>query len=247
MNNTQFGLVASGDLYIDFLDGNGASTGFVLAGNCKKFAPKVETEVKENKANGRDTFGQTTESFTRITGSSLAMTFNRYDPNILAAAFMGSAVDQTASSGAMTAATITGIKDKWVEIGQNDLDTVVVKDATNTTTYVATGATPDYEVNKRLGMIKVLKPALEATLNITGTKLAKTGSKITAGTRSVVNVSMRLDGKNLATGADVLVTVWQAQLRSETEFDFMGEDFPELSFSATMVTPTGKTSPFEVA
>lgn len=245
MNNSQFGLIAAGDLYMDFLDGNGASTGFQLVGNCKKFAPKVETETKENKMNGRDTFGQTSESFTRITGASLSMTFNRYDPNLLAAAFMGSPVDQTATSGAMTAASITGIKDRWVEIGQTGLDTVAVKDATDTTTYVAG---TDYEINKRLGLLKVLTLALDGdVLHLTGTKLAKTGSKITAGTRAVVNVSMRLDGKNLATGDDVAVTVWQAQLRSETDFDFMGDEFPELSFSATLVTPTGKTSPFEVA
>jgi hypothetical protein len=243
MLNTPFGLVASGDLYLDFLTPAGVSTGFQLAGNCKKFAPKVETETKENKANGRDTFGQTTESFTRITGSSLSMTFNRYDPAILAAAFMGTAVDQTAAAGAYTA-SITGIKDRWVETGSVGLDTCVVKDATDTTTYVAG---TDYEINKRTGMIKVLTTDLNGdTLHITGNTLAKAGSKITAGTQSVVNVALRLDGKNLATGADVLVTVWQAQLRSETDFDFMGEDFPELTFTATLVTPSGKSSPFEV-
>jgi hypothetical protein len=243
MNNTPFGLVASGDLYMDFLDSTGASTGFQLVGECKKFAPKVETETKENKAHGRDTFGQTTESFTRITGSSLSLTFNRYDPQVLAAAFMGSAVDQTASAGAYTA-SITAIKDRWVETGSTGLDTCVVKDVTDVTTYVEG---TDYEVNKRTGMIKVLTVALDGdTLHISGNKLAKTGSKITAGTQSVVNVALRLDGKNLATGANVLVTVWQVQLRSETDFDFMGEDFPEVTFSGTLITPTGKSWPFEV-
>ena len=243
MLNTQFGLIASGDLYIDFLDSNGAGTGFQLVGNCKKFAPKVETETKENKLNGRDTFGQTSESFARITGSSLSMTFNRYDPQILAAAFMGSAVAATAAAAPYTA-TIDAIKDRWVETGYTGLDTCVVKDSTDTTTYVEG---TDYEVNKRAGMIKVLTTDLDGDeLHISGNTLAKSGSKITAGTQSVINVALRLDGKNLATGADVLVTVWQAQLRSETEFDFMAEDFPELSFSATLITPTGKSWPFHI-
>lgn len=243
MNNTQFGLVASGDLYIDFLDASGASTGFQLIGNCKKFAPKVESETKENKLNGIDTFGQTSESYSRVTGSSLSMTFNRYDPQLLAAAFMGSAVDQTAVAGAYTA-TITGIKDRWVETGSVGLDTCVVKDSTDTTTYVVG---EDYEVNKRTGMIKVLTTELDGDeLHVTGNTLAKTGSKITAGTASDIDVALRLDGKNLATGAYVLITVWHAQLRSETDFDFMSEDFPELSFTASMLTPTGKTWPFEI-
>lgn len=243
MNNAQFGLVAAGDLYIDFLDSNGNSTGFQLAGNCKKFAPKVETETKENKLNGRDTFGQTSESFTRITGNSLSMTFNRYNPQLLAAAFFGTALSQVAAAGPYTA-SITAIKDRWVETGYTGLDTCVVKDSTDTTTYVAG---TDYEVNKRTGMIKVLTTDLDGdTLHISGDTLAKTGSRITAGTQSVVNVALRLDGKNLATGGNVLVTVWQAQLRSETDFDFMGEDFPEVTFTGTLITPTGKSWPFQV-
>jgi len=245
MQPTPQGIIAAGDLYMDFLDSDGNSTGFVLAGNCKQFAPKVETETKENKLNGRDTFGQTAESFTRITGSSLSMTFNRYDPNILAAAFMGSAVDQAAAAGSYTA-TITAIQDRWVEIGETGLETCVVKDETDTTTY-AVGT--DYEVNTRTGMVKVLSTGTIGdgdTLHISGDTLAKTGSKITAGTQSVVNVALRLDGKNLATGGNVLVTVWQAQLRSETEFDFMGEDFPDVTFSGTLITPTGQTWPFHI-
>ena len=243
MLNTPFGLVASGDLYIDFLTSAGVGTGFQLVGNCKKFSPKVETDTKENKMNGRDTFGQTSEAFPRITGSSLSMTFNRYDPQLLAAGFMGSSVDVTAASGPYTA-TVTGIKDRWVETGSVGLDTCVVKDVTDTTIYVEN---TDYAVNKRTGMIKVLTTDLNGdVLHVTGNTLEKSGSKITAGTKSVVNVALRLDGKNLATGANVLVTVWQAQLRSETDFDFMGEDFPELTFTATLITPTGKSWPFEV-
>lgn len=242
MENVQIGLIAAGDLYMDFLDDAGASTGFQLVGNCKKFAPKVETETKENKLNGRDTLGQTADSYTRITSSTISLVFNRYDPNLLAAAFMGSAVDQTADAGAYTS-TITGIKDKWVDTGSVGLDTCVVKDATDTTTYVDG---TDYEVNKRTGMIKVLTTDLNGDeLHVTGNLLAKTGSKITGATRPMVNVALRLDGKNMAGGSPILVTVWRAQLRVDSEFDFMGEDFPELAFSGTMTTPTGKSWPFE--
>lgn len=243
MDNTQFGLVASGDLYMDFYDNSGNLTGFQLVGNCKKFAPKVETETKENKLNGRETLGQTADSYTRITSSTISMVFNRYDPNLLAASFMGSAVDQTNAGGPYTA-SITGIMDRWVETGHVGLSTCVVKDSTDATTYVLG---TDYEVNMRTGMIKVLTTDLNGdTLHITGNTLAKTGSKITGATRSMVNVALRLDGKNNADGLPVLVTVFRAQLRADSEFDFMGEDFPELSFSGTMTTPNGKNWPFEI-
>lgn len=246
MQTTPQGIIAAGDLYMDFLDSDGNNTGFVLAGNCKKFAPKIETEVRENKANGRDTYGQTTETFSRITGNSLSMVFNRYDPSILAAAFHGTAADQTAAAGAYAANSVTAVHDKWVETGYTGLDTVTVKDQTDVTTYVED---TDYTVNKRTGMVKALSTGSIGdgdTLHVTGDTLAKTGSKVTAGTKAVVNVALRLDGTNLATGANVLVSVWQVQLRSETDFDFMGDEFPECVLSGTMVTPTGKSGPFEV-
>lgn len=243
MQDSQFGLIASGDLYIDFYDTSGVATGFQLVGNCKKFAPKVETETKENKLNGRDTLGQTADSYTRITSSTISIVFNRYNPEVLSAAFMGSAVDQTAAAGAYTA-TITGIKDRWVEVNQTGLDTCVVKDVTDTITYVEG---TDYEVNKRLGMIKVLTTELNGdVLHISGNKLAKTGRKITGATRSMINAALRLDGKNNADGSNVVVSVFKAQLRADTEFDFLSEDFPELTFSGSMTTPTGKSWPFEV-
>lgn len=243
MQNAQFGLIASGDLYMDFYDNNGVLTGFQLVGNCKKFAPKVESETKENKLNGRDTLGQTADSYTRITSSAISLTFNRYNPEILAAAFMGSAVDQTASAGAYTA-TITGIKDRWVEVNKTGLDTCVVKDVTDAITYVEG---TDYEVHKRLGMIRVLTTDLNGdTLHVSGNALAKTGSKITGATRSMINAALRLDGKNNADGTNVIVTVFKAQLRADTDFDFLAEDFPELAFSGTMTTPSGKSWPFEI-
>jgi hypothetical protein len=242
MKDEQQGILASGDLYMDFLDNNGESTGFQLVGNAKKFAPKVETETKENKLNGRDTLGQTADSFTRITSATLAITFNRYDPNILAAAFMGSAVEQDETAGPF-AAEVTGIKGKWVDFGATGLETVTVQDAAS----LPLVAGEDYEANLRAGMIMVLTDDLDGkTLKIAATTAAKTGKKIKASTRPMINVAIRLDGKNNVNGQNILVDVFKAQLKTDTEFDFLAEDFPELSFTGTMLTPPGKTWPFEI-
>jgi hypothetical protein len=231
-------LLASGDLYIDFYDSAMALTGFLdpdEVGNCKKFALKVETEKKENKLNGRDTLGQTGDVYTRLTGSTISLALNRYTSRLLAAAMMGSTTDLTAEAGAFDEASITAVHDRCV-----------VKDEADATTY---DVTDDYEVNLRLGMIKVLSTgdiADGATLHITGTLDAKTGSKILGSNKTTVNVKLKLDGKDNVSGDDVQITVYQAQLSSDTEFDLMAEDFPELTFTGTMVTPAGLTSPFEM-
>jgi len=244
MQNAQQGMILGGDLYFDFLTAAGASTGFDLAGNANKLVPKVETETLENKLNGRDTLGQTGDSYTRITSSTISFTMNRYNPRIVAAFFMGSAVDITAASGAYTA-TITGILDKWVDIGHLDLATCVVKDETDTTTYVEG---TDFEVNTRLGLLKVISATIDGDeLHISGNKAASTGFKITGATSPIINVGLYLDGKNYIGGGDVKLRVWQAQIRAEGDFDLLAQGgFPELSFAGTMITPNGKSWPFEM-
>lgn len=244
MQRTQQGMILGGDLYFDFLTAAGVSTGFELVGNATKLVPKVETETIDAKLNGKFTLGQTGKSYTRISDATISFSMNIYDPKIVAAYFMGSAVDVTEASGAYTA-TITGILDKWVDIGHLDLTTCVVKNATDTTTYdVGT----DYEVNTGLGMIKVISAAIDGDeLHISGNKAAQSGVKITGATSPIINVGLYLDGKNYVEGTDVKLRVWQAQIRAEGDFDLLAQGgFPELSFAGKMLTPAGKTYPFEL-
>jgi len=244
MERTQQGMILGGDLYFDFLSAAGVSTGFELVGNATKLVPKVETETIDAKLNGKLTLGQTGKSYTRISDATISFSMNIYDPKIVAAYFMGSAVDITAASGAYTA-TITGILDKWVDLGHLDLTTCTVKDATDTTTYVAG---TDYEVNTGLGMIKVISAAIDGDeLHISGNKAAQSGVKITGATSPIINVGLYLDGRNYVEGTDVKLRVWQAQIRAEGDFDLLAQGgFPELSFAGKMLTPAGKTSPFEL-
>lgn len=242
----QQGIIAGGDLYVDFLTASGVSTGFDLVGNATKLIPKVETETLENKLNGRDTLGQTGDSYTRITASTISFTMNRYDPKVVAAFFAGSAVDMTAASGSFTA-TVTAIEDKWVPLGEINVSAVVVKDSTEVTTYVEN---TDYVLSARLGMIKVLSTGVidaDDVLKISGTKAAASGFKITGGTSPIINVGLYLDGKNYVGGGDIKLRVFQAQLRAEGDFDLLAQGgFPELGFSGTMITPAGKSWPFEI-
>jgi len=246
MKSAQQGIIAGGDLYFDFLTPDGASTGFDLVGNATKLIPKVETETLENKLNGRDTLGQTGDSYTRITSSTVSLSLNRYDPRILAAFFMGRAQDMEADAGAYSAA-VTAIHDKWVPIELVDLTTCEVKDKTGLDTYERE---EDYEINLRMGMIRALSSGSikdGEVLNLSGNKAAASGSKITGATSPVINVGLYLDGKNYVDGSDIKLRVFKVQLRAEGDFDMLAQGgFPELGFVGTMITPEGKTWPFEI-
>lgn len=244
MQTTQQGMILGGDLYFDFLTGAGASTGFELVGNATKLIPKVTTETIDAKLNGKYTLGQTGKAYTRITDATISFAMNIYDPKIVAAYFMGSVVDITAASGTYTA-SITGILNKWVFIGDTDLTSCVVKDETDATTYTVND---EYEVNLVLGMIRVIDEALDGdVLHITGNKAAKTGVKITGATQPIIRAGLLLDGKNYVEGTDLKIRVWEAQLTADGDFDVLAQGgFPELSFTGKMVTPFGKTWPFEI-
>lgn len=250
MQNAQQGMILGGDLYFDFLTDAGVPTGFDLAGNANRLIPKVESETLENPLNGRDTLGQIGDAYSRVTAATISFTMNRYDPNIVAAFFLGSVVAITAAEDDPFTATITAVADKWVYLGRDALKTCVVKDDTDTTTYDSTGDDPDYEVNLRMGLIRVLSTGTIENgdeLHISGTGEAVSGSKITGATKPIINVRLMLDGKNYVNGADVKLLVWQAQIRGDGEFDVLNQGgFPALQFSGTMITPAGKTAPFEI-
>jgi hypothetical protein len=162
----------------------------------------------------------------------------------MALAFLGdvSAFSQASATGAT--ASVTGIYDRWIEIGKEQISNLVVKDGTDTTTYVED---TDYSVNTRLGMIKLINQTLDgATLNLTFDCATVTASKIVGGTSPIIRARLVLDGKNYVNGKDCKVIVYSARLRPTTEVDFLSEDFLPLELEGLCEIPEGKDEPFEV-
>jgi len=240
------GFLGTGDLYMDRLDAAGASQGFVLAGNATRFELNVETEEKKLVSRKRGTAGQTLASVTRITATTLGLTLNELDKDVLANIFLGTATSRTAAAGTVTDEPVVARLDRWVRLAHMDVSSVVVTDATGSTTY-AEGT--DYEVHARLGMVKALAGG---SINDGDTILvdyaygAESGHLIAGATQPVVAVRLLLDGRNDANGKDCTVTVHEARIRPASPVDFLAEDFSELQFDAELLTPAGKSWPFEI-
>ncbi len=240
--------LGSGDLYMDRLAADGTPQGAVLVGNATKLELKVEADTKKLTSKKRTTYGQTLASVTNITGSTVSLVLNQMDVDTLAAVFLGDAVDMTGTGGSITAENVTAILDKYVDLSQPGagLSAVVVKDATDTTTYID-GI--DYTINTRLGMIQALSTgAISAgdVLHVDYTYAAESGKKITGATQATVKVKLRLDGKNVEDGTDVQVNVFEALIKPSSPIDFLAEDFAETQFDGELLTPAGKSWPFEV-
>ncbi len=236
--------LGSGDLYIDRMTDAGALTGAKVAGATTRFALNPESEMREQTGRGRTNYGQVIASATLPGRTNINLTLNQLDAENMALAFLGdvSAFSQSSATGAT--ASLTGIYDRWIEIGKEQISNLVVKDETDTTTYEVD---VDYAVNTRLGLIKVIKESLDgSTLNLTFDAAEVTASKIVGGTSPIIRCRLLLDGKNYVNGRNCKVLVYSARLRPTTEVDFLSEDFLPLELEGLCEIPEGKDEPFEV-
>lgn len=238
--------LGSGDLYFDRLTAAGVQQGYKIAGACTRFQIFTESETKEQTGRGRTTYGQVIASATLPGKTTVSVTLDQLDAENLALAFLGSDQAYTQTAATDATGTLTAIADRYAEIGAEQISNLVVKDATDTTTYVDG---TDYEVNSRLGLLKVLSTgaiADGATLNLTYDKAAISARQITGSTDSIIRVRMVLDGKNHVDGSNVKVTVYDARLKPTTAIDFLSEDFLPLELEGTAEIPTGQTRAFDV-
>ena len=250
MGDTPFSFIGAADVYMDILDDAGNPTGLALEGDCSQFTPKPDSERKERTGHGRDNYGQVIAAAILPKPMTATVVFGQLSARLFAASFFASSSAYTQSAGAISPAiAITDIHDRWVEIGLHMVDALVVQDATDTTTYTATGADPDYEVNARLGMIKALSTgaiADGAVLHVTGNKLAITGGSVMeAMTKANVRVRFKLDGQNYDDGRNFITDVYQMRLNPTSDFSLIGEDFVDVTFEGSLETPAGYTTPMK--
>lgn len=240
-----FSFIGAADAYVDILSDTGERTGLVLEGNCSEFTPKPDADRKEQTANGRSNYGQVLSAVTLPKPMTATIKFNQMSQQLFAAAFFGTNAALTQTAGAITpAVNVTVVLDKWVDTGVLMLDTPIIKDDSDTTTY--TEGT-DYVLNKRLGMIKAITGGAIAdgdVLHMTGTKAAITGGiTMKAMTKSNVRIRVKLDGQNYADGRNFITDIYQMRLNPSSDFSLIGTDFVEATFEGVLETPTGYDEP----
>lgn len=241
------GYLAEGTLYLN-REVNGVATGWKKVTGTTTFAIKTSSEIKEQQSKDRGKFGQITASVAIPKPTELKVTISEFQKESLAMALMGDDVIVTEAGGTVTAEAITAKLDTFVELSKNRLvaGSVVVTNTGATTTYVEN---TDYEVNYALGMIMAKTGgAITANqaLKVTFQHSAKAGYKINGATQTQIKGALRLDGKNLVSDELISITVDRALLVSDSEVDFLSDDFNKMSLSGRMETLSGKTTPFVV-
>lgn len=245
------GFLGAGDLYINRYNPATASfEGFKGPFEATKFEIKPNVELKEMASKGRTTYGQVIESVALPQPADFTLELPEVNKETLTLALLGTQTVINQGSGTWTDAPITvTAKDVWLDLGKQNVATAgfSVKNEAGTTTYVLG---TDYEVNYRMGWLKILPGsaiAAAAVVEVTGTYGAVGGTSILGATNSQIRAQFRLDGVNFADQLPVIVDVWEAVISADSALDFLSSDFASVALPGRLKTPVGKTQPFVVS
>lgn len=239
--------LGAGDIYINRLV-DGVPQGMIgpIYADSLELQPSVDT--KQSTSKGRYDYGQVLESVNIAQPTKLTLELKEVTGDILVMAFLGTSSALSEVAGTLTDEEFVTQAGKWVATGKRNLDELVTVEsaATGGTTYVE-GV--DYKLNRPTGWIMALPggtiPA-NGSVFISGSHAAATGTVVKGSTRTEVRAQIIFDGINQADGTQVTVEIYEAILSADSAFDFLADDFGNVSLTGNVKTPQGKDAPYTV-
>ena len=209
--------------------------------------PSVETI--ESTSKGRYDYGQVLESVNIAQPSEFSMALKEVTGDILTMAFLGTSSTFTEASGTLTDYDLTVTKiGTWLPLGKKNLAELATVE-----TLVSGGVTlvegVDYKLNRPMGWLMALEGGaigLNDHVFVTVAYAGATGNIVKGSTRTEVRAEIIFDGINQADGTQCTVTIWEAVLSPDSEFDFLAEEFTTVNLTGRLKTPVGKDAPYEV-
>lgn len=250
MNQQQPGELFAGTFYIAMLDEATGTFGPMFTVETDKLEIKTPSSLVEAISKSRESYGQVHTDARVAKPTEFSVVFTEASRQIMAMKLSGvlSTIAQTQLALSAVPVVLKGL-DEWVEIGHAHLAEagLLVKDGTTgTTTYVKD---VDYQINPRLGLIRPLTGGAitaSTTVKITGNRAAVTGDRITGAKKYRHQFKGYLDGVNLVTQKDAIVTIPLASVSSEDAHDFLGDKLTQVALKGRLTVPAGASAPFLV-
>lgn len=250
METQQKGLLLAGDLFVALMQADG-SFGNYQRYECDKLEVTTPSDLKEKVSKGRLSYGQAFVSHPVPKPTEFGITFSEVTREIFAMQLSGLIVPIDVPASAMSAIDIVARLDEWIELPAAALADAgfVVTNAAGDVTYdeAIDGEPGDYEVNRRLGLLRPLSTgdiAAAATIKVTGTGQAITGTRIVGARRHKTTMRLKLDGLNLVTNRDVLLLADRAVVTSDAAFDFLQSEISEAPLKGRLEIAAPGQAPF---
>lgn len=239
--------LGAGDIYINRLV-DGIEQGLVGPIKADKLEIQPNVETRESTSKGRYDYGQVLESVNLAQPTEFTLDLKEVTGDILVMAFLGTSAALNQGAGALTNKLVTITKfGRWIELGVKNLEALqAVTNEAGTTTYVE-GV--DYELNRPLGWVRAIEGGaivLAGKIKVAGSYKAAKGTVIKGSTRTEVRARIVFDGINQADGTQCTVDVLEAVLAADSAFDFLADDFGNVSLTGKLKTPVGKDAPYTV-
>lgn len=252
------GFLGSGNVLINQKDPTtNAFKGWVGPLYAALFEPRANAERRSLLSKDRDGYGQTIGSVSLGQEPTFRMTLRDANKEAIKLLFLGTEATFTQAATAITDESVTAYAGQLIRVANRNISTVVITSDPAGTTYVLD---TDYQMSAnqaRTGFIEVIAGsdladditaagAAGLPLLVDYARTATTGWSIAGATQPSLRCWIFFDGKNQESGEDIECEIFEVVLTPDSGFDFLGDDWAEVPLTGTMVTPAGRTAPFEV-
>ncbi len=250
------GFIGSGDVLFNAKDpATGLFRGWVGPLYASVFEPRANAERRSLPSKGRNDYGQNIGSVTIGGEPTFRMTLRDANKDTIRLLFLGTETAFTQANTAVTDELVRAFPGQLIRVANRNISSPVLTSSPLGTNYVLN---TDYRVlNARMGFLEVIAGSSLATAVATAgaaglpllvdyARATTGGWSIAAATQPSLRAWILFDGKNQESGADIECEIWEVVLTPDAGFDFLADDWNEVPLTGAMVTPPGKTNPFEV-
>lgn len=244
------GLLAEGTLYLN-REVDSVASGWKKIPGLAEFTITNKSDIKEQISKDKGSYGQVTASVAIPKPAELKVRITNFDRISLAMALMGDDADLTASAGTVTAEEVVAKLGVYVPLAQRSITaaSVAVTEAVASTPALVFVENVDYRINYTLGMIEAVTGGLivdDKALHIAYTHKAIAGFVVSGATKPQIQGALKLDGRNLSDGKELIINVDRALLVADGDVNFMDDKFVEIGFAGRMETLVNKITPYTV-
>lgn len=246
MSYKDTGLIFAGNIYMATVVDNvvGGFAGPINVSRLELTPPQPEEIVRPSFE--RDNYGQALDAIP-LPGEAprIAMDFDSLPASLLADALAGTVESFDKTVETVTGEAMTLADGLWTKLPSSHIDLTSIVVTTEVGSTVLERGT-DYKVESATGLILALNAAAAVAVSIDYDTLAAKGNRILGANEISKKRQIVMDGTNLVTGKSAALTVFGAAFSATQALDLMSREFITGTLEGTMITPEGKTSPYEI-
>lgn len=230
-DNSCNGWLLAGDVYMGLSEG---STDFRHVGEADKVSVTIATDLKSFPSKKVGSYGQDACATYIQQPTEISITLKSTNIENLKLVFLGDTTTIADAAGAVADAPIVASNNNCLMLPHRNVSNVVLTDDSSVVTYVPD---TDYFIDTKRGILKTLASGSitdAEDLLISYDYAAREGHKIKGVVRGSIVVPVRLYGVNLANGKEVEFNAESVVLTSNTEVDFLQDDFLSIELTGRL-------------